>query len=213
MPYSQPSDLYAFGVPRGATPNPGRVLDSAASPGVCSLDVHGFATGDPIFFRPAGDGAMPAGLVEGTTYYAEELTEHSFAVRETPTGVAIGFATAADPIMVGSPLPFDESIAFADRVIDEMLPAHLVPFADGEVPEIIRMTSAEIAAAKLLGVSGAASVSLSAMVDAASKRLERWAKGATVRGAPEAAEKRTNRAAVALSPFLDRRGWTRFGGI
>ncbi len=212
MAYCSQNDLYAFGLPRGATPNPGRVLDSAESPGVCSLDVHGFATGDAVFFRPAGDGAMPSGLSEGVTYYAEALTEHTFAVRDTPTGSAVVFSTAADPIMVTAPLAVDEAIAFAKEVIDDMVPSH-APFADDAVPAIVRMTAAEIAAAKLLGVSGAASVSLTAIIDAASKRLERWSKGATVRGAPDAPEQHTNRATVARSPFRDRRGWGTFGGI
>lgn len=215
MPYCSPSDLHAFGVPRGATPNPGRVLASAESD-VCTLDVHGFETGDAILFRPAGDGAMPVGLSAGVTYYAQNETEHTFRVRATAGGAAITFAAAEDPLMVIAPLNREAAIAWADRMVDNMSAGQAVPFDDAAlypdgVPEIVRMTSAELASGKLLASTGAASRSLSDIVDAAVKRLERWAKGLPVRGTPAAS--RANVAAVAVSPYVDRRGWSRFGGL
>jgi hypothetical protein len=215
MPYCTPSDLHAFGVPRGATPNPGRVLSSAID-SVCSLDGHGFETGDAILFQPAGDGAMPAGLSAGVTYYAEADTEHTFRVRSTAGGVAITFTDAEDPIMVVAPLNRDAAIAWADRLIDDMAAGQAVPFDDASVypagvPEIIRMTSAELAAGKLLSVAGAASKSLSETVDAAVKRIERWSKGLPVRGTPT--ETRAQVATAATVPVCDTRGWRRWGGL
>jgi hypothetical protein len=215
MPYCTPSDMHAHGVPRGATPNPGRVLASALS-NVCTLDQHGFETGDEVLFRPAGDGDMPAGLTAGTTYYAQLETEHTFRVRATAGGAALTFTDATDPLVVIAPLDKDAAIEYADRLIDDMVPGQAVPFDDTTlypdgVPAIIRMTSAELASVKLLSGSGAASKSLADVADWAHKRLTRWSLGLPVRETPD--QSRQNLAAVAVAPYEDRRGWSRYGGL
>jgi hypothetical protein len=195
------------------------VLDSALS-NVCTLDQHGFETGDAILFRPAGDGVMPAGLVAGTTYYAQAESEHTFKVRATAGGAAITFTNADDPLVVVAPVDRASFIAWADRIIDDMVPGQATPFDDvtlypAGVPEIVRMTSAELASGKMLAVTGSASRSLAETVDMAQKRLTRWAAGLPVRGTPDAS--RTNLAAGA-APVLptastDPRGWKRWGGL
>lgn len=220
MPYCSPSDLHSFGVPRGATPNPGRVLASAADD-VCTLDQHGFETGDAVLFTPAGDGAMPGGLSAGVTYYAQRETEHTFRVRATAEGAAIAFDDAEDPLMVVAPVDRDSFIAWADRMIDDMVPGQAVPFDDTDlypdgVPEIVRMTSAELAAGKWLATTGAASRSLAEIVDLAMKRLERWSKGLPIRGTPDASRQALSAAAPAPSataPCYDPRGWRTYGGL
>lgn len=215
MPYCTASDLTAHGAPRGATPNQGRVLDSATG-SVCTLDLHEFQTGDEILFTPAGDGTMPTGLSAGVTYYAQRESEHTFRVRATAGGAAISFDPAEDPLMVVAPLNRDAAIEWADRMIDDMVPGQAVPFDDlalypDGVPAIVRMTSAELAAHKLLAMMGAASRSLAEVADAAAKRLERWSKGLAVRGTPEAT--RTQLAVAATAPYADTRGWSRYGGL
>ncbi len=211
MSLCQPSDLFAFGVPRGATPNPGRVLASLAD-SVCSLDVHSLDTGTAILLRAGSTGsALPPELSEGVTYYAESLTEHTFKVRATPGGSALTITDTDDPIMVIVPLPIAEAIAWAEQVIYDSLPAHAVPIAQSDpVPAMLKMTCAELAAGKLLSISGAASRSLSDTVDMALKRVERWGKGVPLRD-PDAPA-RTN-LAVASAPPSDVRGWKRYGGI
>jgi hypothetical protein len=96
-------------------------------------------------------------------------------------------------------------------MINDSLPAHVVPIDLSAVPEIVRMTAAELAAGRLLSLTGGASENLAAVVDRAHKRLERWGKGVPVRGAvvPPSA----NLAHAATAPFRDRRGWWRFGGL
>lgn len=211
MSLCQPSDLYAYGLPRGSTPNPGRVLASLLD-SVCSLDVHGLDTGTAVLFRPAGSGALPAELSEGVTYYAESLTEHTFAVRATAGGSALTITDAEDPVMVIVPLPIADAIAWAEQVIFDSLPAHAVPLAQGDaVPALLKMTCAELAAGKLLALSGAASRSLSETVDMALKRVERWGRGIPLRD-PDAPA-RTNLAVPASSPPSDARGWRRYGGL
>jgi hypothetical protein len=211
MSLCQPSDLYSFGLPRGSAPNPGRVLASLLD-SICTLDLHGFSTDDALLFRAAGSGSLPAELSASVTYYAEALTEHTFRVRATAGGAALTITDAVDPVVVASPLPISDAIAWAEQMIYDSLPAHAVPIADGdEVPAILRMTCAELAAGKLLALMGATSVSLSDTVDRALKRLARWNTGVPIRDA--AAPARTVVAAVATTPYPDRRGWGRYGGL
>ncbi len=208
MSYCNPSDLYSWGVPRGATPNPGRVLFSVLDD-VCTLDVHGFVTGDEILFRPSGDGELPAELTPGVTFFVQLETEHTFKVRATAEGASISITDAEDPVLVIAPLPIAAAIEWADAIIDDALTAHAVPL--DPVPPIVRMTAAELAAAKLLGTSGGSSKSLAETVDGALKRLERWRIGKPVEGAD--ADTRENTASAAASTRTDCRGWRTFGGL
>lgn len=182
MAYCSVADLYSHGVPRGSAPNPPRAL-YALTNNTAVLDDHGFATGDLIQFRPAGDGTLPAGLVEGTTYYAQYESPTTFKVRATASGSAISITTATDPVLVSSPLNIDAAIEFASEVIDDALTGHTVPLSP--VPAIIRITAAELAAGKLLAGAGAQSKSLTQIVDEALKRLERWRLGKPVEGASD----------------------------
>lgn len=207
--YCAQGDLYAFGLPRGAVPNPGRVVDAAnASTDTIPLGEHGFATGDPVSFRADANGSLPAPLVEGVGYFAIATTDEAFSVSASPGGAVIDLTTAGEGIVVIAPLPIAGAIAWASRIIDENAPAHLVPFSL-PVPEIVKMTCAELAAGKLL--SGSQSKSLADMVDAAVKRLAKWAAGVPIRG--ENAPAPANLATSASVPFNDSRGWQQFGGI
>jgi hypothetical protein len=151
-----------------------------------------------------------------TTYYAIALDDNQFQVSATVGGPAIDLTTAGARVLVIARLPVAAAIEWASRVIDEMLPAHVVPLSE-PVPDIVRMTCAEIAAGKLAGRGGTTSKSLTEIVDAARKRLESWARGVPVRG-PNAPSTHTNQAAVATaatlsSACLDPMGWNRFGGL
>jgi hypothetical protein len=210
--YCSDADVYLFGVPRGSVPNPGRPLYSLVSD-VCTLDAHGFETEDPIQFRAAGDGSLPAGLAAGTTYYAQRQSESTFKVRATPTGSALTITTATDPVLVLEVLDIASARAFADAVIDDVLTGHVVPLSP--VPQIIRITAAELSAGKLLAGKGAQSKSLAEVVDAAVKRLERWREGKPVEGASE--DSRTNLAspgAASTAGVCSRASqWRRLGGF
>jgi hypothetical protein len=209
--YCAASDLYSFGLPRGALANPARPVASVSAGGnTITLDLHGFALNDQVSFRAEASGTLPAPLVASTTYYAIPVSDSVFSVAAAADGAAIDLTTAGTRVVVISPLPVAEAIAWASRVIDDMLPAHLVPLED-PIAEIVTMTCAELAASKLLARQGSASVSLTSIADAARKRLERWAAGAPIRGenAPEPA----SLAASASASVPDTRGWNRFGGI
>lgn len=210
--YCTDADLYANGLPRGAIPNPGRTLAGVAS-GVCSLDVHGFDVDDPISFRASG-GALPSPLVEGVTYFANPLAESTFAVRAVANGSDLTIAdNDQDPaIVVFTPLAsiLAAARAWASRIVDDMIPAHVAPILEGPIPEIVRMTTSELAIGKVLKSQGAESKSLSEIADAAQKRLDRWATGVPFRGAD--APKPAN-LAVAGAAATDARGWRTFGGL
>jgi hypothetical protein len=186
------------------------VASASASANTIALDVHGFDEGDPVSFRAEAGGSLPAPLVEGTTYYAVPAGDNAFSVAATAGGAAIDLTTAGALYIVIAPLPIAPAIAWASRVIDDMLPAHIVPLTE-PVPEIVRMTAAELAAGKLASRGGFASKSLTEIVDLARKRLERWAQGIPIRGenAPEPA----GLAVSATAPYRDVRGWQRFGGL
>lgn len=210
--YCDDADLYAHGLPRGAAPNPGRLCRPAnATANTITLDVHGFAADDEISFRAEGGGALPGGLSEGVTYYALPVSESVFAVAATAGGGAIDLSSAGSRYLVIAPLQTASAREWASRLIDDFLTGHPVPLSL-PVPPIVRMTCAELAAGKLLGLSGGQSKSLAAIADDARKRIERWAKsGMPIRGenAPTPAQK----AASASVPYSDPRGWNRWGGL
>jgi hypothetical protein len=209
--YCVQADLYSFGLPRGAIPNPGRLAASVSvSLNAINLDQHGFALNDPITLRAEGGGSLPAPLLEATKYYAIPLTDSAFSLAATVNGGAIDLTTAGARVQVIPQSPIAAAIRWASRVIDQSLPAHLVPLT-APLHELVVITCAELAAAKALGLSGAGSKSLADMTDAAAKRIEKWGKGQPLRG-----DNRPPPANVATSasvPFRDSRGWNKWGGL
>ena len=211
MNYCAVSDLFANGLPRGALSNPGRLASAAnATTNTIALDQHGLALNDQITVRAEGGGSLPAPLAPGVTYYAIPVNDGSFSLAATPSGAVIDLTTAGARIVVVVPIPYNAAIAFGAALIDDMLPAHIVPLIAPFSP-IIVMTNAELAIGKLMQGTGSGSKSMGEMVDMARKRLERWAAGIPLRGTnvPPPA----NLAASASVPYRDPRGWSKFGGL
>lgn len=211
MAYADPADLYQYGLPRGALRSGGRLAGSvSAADDSIELDGHGFADDDPVSFRAESGGTLPAPLAEGVEYRAIALDASFFRVAATAGGAAIDLTTSGSGVVVIAPLPIAGALDWASRVIDDMLPAHVVPLS-APYPEIVRMTCAELAAGKLLTLTGQASKSLAEMVDFAQRRLARWAKGVPVRGTNAPAP--ASLAQGATLPYYDARGWARYGGL
>jgi hypothetical protein len=211
LTYAEPSDLYAYGLQRGGVQNAGRLVASVnTTANTLTLDVHGFALNDPIRFRADAGGTLPAPLVEGTDYFAIPVGESTFSVAAAADGSAIDISAAGSRTLVIAPLPIESALNWASRLIDDMLAGHPVPL-EAPIPEIVRMTCAELAAGKLQALRGVSSVSLTAMIDGAQKRLARWALGVPVRG--EGAQQPAQLSASASVPYSDARGWNRFGGL
>jgi hypothetical protein len=228
--YCAPSDLYAFGLPRGSIPNPGRLLASVSTTAnTLTLDEHGLADDDEFRLRVEAGGTLPGGLVAGTTYFAKVIDESQFQARATAGGAAIDITSAGDPerVLLIVPLPVLSWIRWASREVEELAPAHVVPFvkvddadvredeagydaATGKYPGAVVICAAELAATKGLGFGGASSRTLSKVRDDAEKRLARWAAGIPIRNAPR--QTPANLATSATVPYRDRRGWSRYGG-
>lgn len=212
--YCTISDLYDFGLQRGSFANPARLLSSVdISANTLTLDVHGFALNDPITFRDdTSGGVLPAPIVAGTTFFAVPVDENSFSIAATSGGAVINLtAVGSSPTrtLVIAKIPFDSAIQWASDIIENELPAHIVPLV-APFHTLIVATTAELAVGKLLSRTGSASISIGDMIDKATKRVERWAKGIPLRGdnVPEPA----NEAASATVPYRDVRGWAEFGG-
>jgi hypothetical protein len=73
------------------------------------------------------------------------------------------------------------------------------------------MTSAELAAWKILSLTGGASKPLSEMFDFAKKRLDRWSKGVQIRGTN--APLNAGLTISGADMVRDRGGFGRYGGI
>lgn len=210
-PYCTESDIFAYALPRGALTNPARLATSAsAASDAVSLDVHGFELNDQVSFRAEQGGSLPAPLVAGTAYYAIPRTDNDFAVSAAPGGSAIDLTTDGSAVLVIAPLPFAQACAWASRLIDDMLPAHVVPLV-APYPEIVVMTAAELAGWKMAGRGGTRSDALSDIVDAAQKRIARWAAGAPLRG-PVSPVPRANLSVSVAGGTSDAAAWRRFGG-
>lgn len=207
--YCTASDLYDFGVPRGTLQNPAQLIasvDTAAD--TFELNLHGFELNHPVTFRPEAGGELPAPLVEGTTYYAIPTSDNVFQVAAAVDDNAVELTSQGERILVIASMPIDAAISWASRILDDMLPAHVLPL-ESPLPSILRITAAELAAFKLVGYRGNASKSLTELFDAAKRRLERWAQGVPIRGenAPTSAQ-----VAVTSAAPADARGWRRWGG-
>ena len=211
MAYCDDADLYLYGLPRGAAGVEGRLVGAVDTDAdTIELNAHGFTGGEVVTFRPESDGTLPSPLAEGVEYYAIEHSEHRFQVSLTSGGAALNLTAAGSNTVVLAQSPREAAREWATALIDDSLPAHLVPL-DAPYPPIVRMTCAELANAKL----GYASENraLSTIEDMARKRLERWAKGVPLRGenAPDPANLSAS-ASVAVGTS-DTRGWRRYGGI
>lgn len=211
--YCAPADLYLYGLPRGSFANPGRPAASVSTAtSAIALDVHGFELNDPVTFRAdaAAGASLPAPLLELVTYYAIPLDGDRFQVSASPNGPSIPLTTTGARVVVIAPLPIASAIEWASLIIEDMLPAHLVPIP-APVHELVRATCAELAAGKLLARTGSASVSLTTTITEAQKRLARWAKGIPLRG--ENTPTPANLAPAALTASArDSAGWNRYGG-
>jgi hypothetical protein len=206
MGYCTEQDLYRFGLPRGNVAHPSRLIGAVdVSANRIALDSHGLSVGDSVQFRSVGGGVLPTPLAEGTDYFVVYASEWQFAVSATLGGTAVDLSAVGGSTAVLARLPIDHVIEKVSHIIDDMVPGCAVPF--DPVPEIVRVTCAELAAAMLVSmVGGVPTQPVSTLIDAAQKRLDRWAKGVPVAGATSAqlsSYSRPRRTSV----------WRRFGGL
>lgn len=205
------ADLYSYGLPRGGTPNPGRLASTVStSANTIALEEHGFDAGFPVRLRAEAGGSLPSPLAEGVEYYALPVDDGHFSLSAAPEGAAIDLTTTGARFVVIAPLPTEAAIEWATGVIYDMVPAHIVPMT-APYPPLIVATCAELAAGKLLALRGSSSKSLGEMLQWAQKRLERWSKGVPVRGINQ--QRAANLSVGTTLPYPDSRGWSRWGGL
>ena len=207
--YCTPTDVYAH-VPPGTFANPGRVIASVStSTEVIDLDGHGLTTDEPVTFR-ADDGKMPAPLVRGTTYYARTLGDSQFSVAAAPGGSAINLTSSGSNVVMIRQLPIAEWIVWASAMVENFLPAHMVPL-DAPYPAIVVTVTASLAAARGLQYSGGSQIDITQKLADAQQMLARWSKGIPLRGAgaPRAS---ANAAITSSAGGADPRGWLPRGG-
>jgi hypothetical protein len=211
--YCTPADVYALGSKRGSFANEGRLAQSVdASAGEIELGDHGFSTGDPCSFRAEGAGAsLPSPLVTGVGYFVIRRTADRFAVSTTAGGAALVLGSTSYHVIVGSPLPIEDAIWKASRLLDDSLPSLLVPLV-APIPPTIVVTAAELAAASLGVFTNPEVKSFAVLLDMAQKRAAAWAKAKSVRPADGQTHTQLAIGSVAVgggavSP------WRRYGGI
>lgn len=181
--YAARSDVYKYGLPRGALGNPGRIVESSlAATSTIELAEHGFALNDAVTFRVTQGGVLSAPLAPGAVYYAIPVTDSTFQVAATSDGSAITLTTNGVSMIVSADLPFDEVLEFFSRFADGFLPAHVVPLP-APYPVTVVAIVAELAAKKLQILSGLTSDSMRETELAAKAQLERWAATLPVRDA------------------------------
>lgn len=207
--YCEAADLYDHGLPRGGLPNPGRVVDAVVTgTEVMTLDGHGFREDAELVFRAEEGGSLPSPLAEGTTYYAIPLTDATFSVAASAGGAAVNLTTEGVMVIVTTPLPVTAAIEWASAWVDEQIP-HVLPLEE-PYPKTIVAAVADLATARLLRYTGAASVALEEKLAVTQRLLERWARGVPVRGVTRPVS--ANLAAV-VSSGGDPRGWSSPGGM
>lgn len=201
-------DVFGFGVRADMLSNPARpIADVGASTDVLTCSAHGFAPNAVLTFRAEEGGSLPAPLVEGTSYYAIPLTDSTFSVSATPSGAPIDLITAGSNVVVSSQLPIDDWIEWASSLIENSIPAHIVPLSEPYPPIVVACT-ADLVAWRALAYTGGASGDITEKLKAAQSTLTTWAKGVPIRGqnAPGPALC-ANMAISSTCSGVDPRGW------
>jgi hypothetical protein len=207
------SDLYcsrsdvARRLPPGAlTSSAGLVASSLAASNAITYDGHGLETDDPVTVRVAGNGVLPVPLVEGVTYYARRLTNATLELAATVGGVAINLTSDGTSVIIARDPDFDGLIEFYSRWVDGFFLAHMVPFT-APIPAIVKGLVADLAAKRLLNISGQDSDAVNAAELAAKAQLERFATGIPTRDATATLPAANLAITSSLSATSDPRGW------
>ncbi|MET3929578.1 hypothetical protein ABIE51_001465 [Lysobacter sp. OAE881] len=93
--------LWGGGVFKGYSPNGGSPKEFQVDPAtdVISVPSHGYSDGETVVFY---GGVIPTGLVEGTIYYARDVTTNTFKVAATLGGLPVDITAVAAPDCVVS---------------------------------------------------------------------------------------------------------------
>ena len=208
--YATARDLYTFGLRRGVLVNEGRECASvSASTDLLELAGHQFETDDPVRVRAVAGGTLAAPLDSTTVYYVIRISDSTFKLASSAGGSAINLTSNGTTMVVTAELPIDDMLEAYSRFVDDFIP-HLIPLESPYPVTVVRVVC-ELAAAKLLSLTGQSSVSMTEAEVGAKAQLERWLKGLPVRDV--AATASSNLAITStLTSAADPRGWAPSGG-
>lgn len=202
--YCTEQDAYRF-IPPGMVSLAGRLLSGVdTSADALTLNAHGLALDSPLSLRAESGGSLPSPLVAGTVYYAIPLSSDSFRVASAPGGSAINLTTAGSNIVAIPQLPWTLWIAECSAMLDQVLPAHVVPIT-GTVPEPVRLYTAALLAMRALAHVGAETAAVQGQIEFWSKQADKWSRAVPLRGANVPAS--ANCAIVGSVSGADPRGW------
>jgi hypothetical protein len=169
------------------------VVASATLPSTVRLADHGYATNDIVRVIALPGGVLPSGLVDTSDYYAIRLDGDrlQFAAALSGPAVALG-TTGTNPwgCYATNDAVALAAIEWCSRLIDQRIPAHVVPFASATLPYLLRGICAKLACRELLarlrrvsaaGPGGVAIVE--AQAERAERELDRMISGIPVRDA------------------------------
>ena len=206
--YCTISDVYRW-IPRGSVQNPARLVDVDTTTDTLTLDGHGLESGDEVQFRPESGGALPTGLVEGTSYYALVTSESTFQVAASVGGPAIDLSGTPSNVLCVVQLPWAAWIEEASNEVECTMPAHVVPLS-APYPAVVVAYTAGLVAETALAYSGVASASIADRLTRVRAELATWRKqGVPIRGAVRPA---SSNLAIVGSRATDPRGWIPSGG-
>lgn len=204
--YATKADLYKHGLPRGLLTDQHRAVTSVdAAANTFTVGDHGLSLNTPVrFVAEPGNGTLPAGLTEGTTYYAIATTDSVFQVAATEGGAAIDVTDAGSGVF-GFVVPVDEEInetlELYSRVIDRKTIAHAIEFTAPYPVEVVHYV-AKLSARELLQRRGRQSEA----VNEAAARVEREFRD-FVKGIPLRTDKATASTNSAVHWGNTRRSW------
>lgn len=204
--YATERDLYTFGLRRGVVVNDGRECATvSATTDLLELNGHQLETGDRVQVRAVAGGTLASPLSATAVYYVIRESDSTFKLSATDGGPAIDLTSDGSTMIVTAELPVDDLLEAYSRFVDDFIP-HGVDM-DAPYPVTIVRIVSELAAAKLLSLTGQSSVSISEAEIGAKAQLERWVAGLPIRDARVSGS--TNRAVVStLASTSDPRGWT-----
>ena len=159
--------------------------------------------------RAVAGGTLAAPLDSTTVYYVIRISDSTFKLASSAGGSAINLTSNGTTMVVTAELPIDDMLEAYSRFVDDFIP-HLIPLESPYPVTVVRVVC-ELAAAKLLSLTGQSSVSMTEAEVGAKAQLERWLKGLPVRDV--AATASSNLAITStLTSAADPRGWAPSGG-
>jgi hypothetical protein len=186
MAYAIRSDLYLYGVPRGALVAQGLRTDRAlASDDLIAIGGHGFETGDAVVVRVDSGSTLPVPLTDGMTVYVIRINDQELKLATSALNAQMGTPIDLTADLIGTMVLAPSLDAAVDailedwaRAIDDKIP-HLIPLTPPYPTRVVSI-NARGAAYDVLGLLGRRNDSTLALKLDALRDLDRYASGISI---------------------------------